>query len=84
MLRKSRGRVERASSAIVPASSTPVGPAPMMTKVSSAAWRCTSGDVSPEQQLFDLAVGVFADDPGEYVGNTTVRVDAFDPAGFDQ
>ena len=29
-----------ASSAMVPASSTPVGPAPMMTKVSSAARRC--------------------------------------------
>ena len=37
MVRKSAGNVARASSAIVPASSTPVGPAPTMTKVSSAA-----------------------------------------------
>jgi hypothetical protein len=37
MLRKSAGKVVRASSAIVPASSTPVGPAPTMTKVKSAA-----------------------------------------------
>ena len=40
MLRKSGGSVSCASSAMVPASSTPVGPAPMMTKVSSAARRC--------------------------------------------
>ena len=43
MLRKSRGSVSCASSAIVPASSTPVGPPPMMTKVSSAARRCRIG-----------------------------------------
>ena len=43
MLRKSGGSVSRASSAMVPASSTPVGPAPMMTKVSSAARRSRIG-----------------------------------------
>ena len=37
MLRKSDGSVSCASSAMVPASSTPVGPAPIMTKVSRAA-----------------------------------------------
>jgi len=42
MLRKSGGSVCCASSAMVPASSTPVGPAPMMTKVSSAARRSGS------------------------------------------
>ena len=43
MLRKSGGSVSCASSAMVPASSTPVGPAPTMTKVSSAARRCGIG-----------------------------------------
>ena len=43
MLRKSGGSVSCASSAMVPASSTPVGPAPTMTKVSSAARRCRIG-----------------------------------------
>ncbi len=36
MLRNSPASVSRASSAMVPASSTPVGPPPMMTKVMSA------------------------------------------------
>ena len=42
MWRKSRGSVSLAMSAIVPASSTPVGPAPMMTNVISAARRSGS------------------------------------------
>jgi hypothetical protein len=46
MLRKSGRSVERASSAIVPASSTPVGPAPTMTKVSSADRRPASFSIS--------------------------------------
>ena len=44
MRRKSRSMVCRAISESAPASSTPVGPAPTMTKVSHA--RCRSGSVS--------------------------------------
>ena len=43
---KSRLSVSRASSAIWPAISTPVGPAPTTTKVSQAARRCGSASIS--------------------------------------
>ena len=56
MLRKSRGRVSRASSAMVPASSTPVGPAPMITKVSRRrALRGIGLDLGPLEGQQDAA-----------------------------
>ena len=46
MRRNSRASVERASSAMAPASSTPVGPPPTTTKVSSRAISAESGWLS--------------------------------------
>ena len=47
--RKSAGSVSRARSASVPASSTPVGPAPMTAKVSRDARRDGSSPAQPSR-----------------------------------
>lgn len=43
-----------------------------------------SRDVSPRQQVVDLAVGVAVDDPGEDIGEIAERFDIVEFAGFDQ